>query len=162
MSVTVASLDQLILLAHDHGQRCPLTPSLQPDLHRQEVKQRLLEEDLGTSIRSSKADEVELCLTYVCEGGHAFTWRPIHTEADDNGEKSKEGSAAPSGQRKIREGQRKRVKREKVCTMRSRRSARGKPVSDLNPAGLGQRDETERVAPAASGENEEAGITQDI
>ncbi|XP_026783749.3 zinc finger protein 692 isoform X2 [Pangasianodon hypophthalmus] len=157
ISVTVASLDQLILLVHSHGQQCPLTPNLQSEPHRQEVKERALEEDPETSTRSSEAAEAELCLTYVCEGGHTFTWRPIHTQRDDNGEKSEQGSAAPSGQRKIRERRRKGVKREEeVCRMRSRRSTRGRSVSDGNTAGFRRSDETEQVTPSSSGENEEA------
>ncbi|KAF4072630.1 hypothetical protein AMELA_G00265140 [Ameiurus melas] len=150
ISVTVASLDQLILLVHSHGQHCPLTPGLRCDPRRQEVKERPPEEDPETSTRSAEA---ELRLTYVCDGGHVFTWRPIHTGGDDNGEARERGSAAPSGQRKIGERRRKGVKREEVCRTRS---ARGKSVSDGDAAGFGQRDQTERIAPDTSGGNEDA------
>ncbi|XP_060786914.1 zinc finger protein 692 isoform X2 [Neoarius graeffei] len=154
ISVSVASLDQLVLLVHSHGQQCPLTPSLHSDPHRQEVKEkRALEEDPETSLRSSEANEAEMCLKYVCEVGHMITWHPKHTEGDDNGEKSEEGSAAPSGQRKIRERRRKGVKREEVCRTRRRR---GKSGCNGNIAGFGQSDETEQVAPSVSGENKEA------
>ncbi|XP_058246303.1 zinc finger protein 692 isoform X3 [Hemibagrus wyckioides] len=144
VSVTVSSLDQLILLVHSHGQQCPSTPRLQPDPCRQEVKERPLAEDPETFTRLSET--AELHLRYVCEGGHAFTWCPIHTQRDDDGEMSKRGSAAPSG---IRERQRKGTKQDEVFRTRS---ARGRSVND----GFGQSDETERVTSPASGENEEA------
>ncbi|KAI5095245.1 zinc finger protein 692 [Silurus meridionalis] len=144
ISVTVASLEQLILLVHSHGQQCPLTPSLQSDPHRQEVKERLLEEFPETSVWSREA---ETCLTYTCEGGHTFTWHPIHTGEDNNGEKREQGSTAPSGQRKNKKRQRKGVKREEECRTRSRRRARGRLVSDRN--------EVDRVCLSASEGNEE-------
>lgn len=149
-SVTVASLDQLILLVHSHGQQCPLTPTRQPDPHRQDVKERALEEDPETSMKSPEAD---LCFSYICEGGHSFSWRPGHSERDDNGEPSEGGSAPPSAQRRTRERRRKVVKQEEVC----RRSARRKSVCDGNTGGFRHSHETEQAAPCASGENEEAG-----
>ncbi|KAF5887773.1 zinc finger protein, partial [Clarias magur] len=145
ISVTVASLDRLILLVHSHGQECPLTPSLRPDPHRQEVKERPLEEDPETSLRSSEAVEAKQCLSYVCEGGHTFTWRLMHTEEDDDGDKSEERSAAPSGERKTRERWRKGEKREGARGMRSRRNTQGRSDSDERTDGFGQSDETERV-----------------
>lgn len=145
----MASLDQLILLVHSHGQQCPLTPRMQSDPCRQEVKAGLSEEDPDTLIRSSKAPGAELCPTYVCEGGHVFAWRPMHTHSGDGG-MSEERRDAPSGQRKNRERQKTGVKREK--TMRSRRRARRKSVSDLN---LVSRR-------SASGENDVAGNPHDI
>lgn len=149
ISVTVSSLDQLILLVHSHGQQCPSTPRLQPDLCRQEVKERPLAEDPETFTRLSET--TELHLRYVCEGRHTFTWCPIHTQRDDDGEMSERGSAAASG---IRERQRKGTKQDKVFRTRS---ARKRSVDD----GFGQSNETERVASSASGENEEAGKPQD-
>ncbi|KAK3540406.1 hypothetical protein QTP70_030834 [Hemibagrus guttatus] len=148
-SVTVPSLDQLIQLVHCHGQKCPLTPRLQPDPCRQEVKERPPEEDPETFTRLSET--AQRCLRYVCEDGHVFTWCPIHTQRDD-GEKSERGSAAPSGLRRIRERQRKGTKQDEVRRTTSRRSVRGKSVDD----GFGQSDELERVASSASGGNEEA------
>ncbi|TSY41747.1 E3 ubiquitin-protein ligase ZFP91 [Bagarius yarrelli] len=127
ISVTVASLDQLILLIHCHSQQCPLTPSLQPDPDRQEVKKIPLEPDPETSTRSS--EEAKL-LRFVCEGGHMLTWCPTRTETDDNGEQSKQGSGAPLGLRRIGDRQRKGVKQEEVCRMRSRRRARGQGLTD--------------------------------
>lgn len=158
ISVTVASLDQLIFMVHSHGQRCPLTLCLQSELHNQEVKNSTLEEDPETSMRSAEA---EMSLMYVCEGGHAFTWHTLHTGRGEDGDKSQHRSAAPTGLRKSREGRRKGVKLEEACRVRNRRKARRKPVSEGNMAGLRQSGETERVAPAVSGENEEAGNLRD-
>lgn len=154
ISVTGASLDQLILMVHNHGQRCPLTPSLQSEPRGQEVKMSMLEEDPEIYTRSAEA---EMCLMYVCEGGHVFTWRTHHAERNDERNRQ-QGSAAPAGQRKTSERQRNGVKKE-VCKMRSRRKSREKPVSEGNTTGLG---ETEQVTPAASGENKEAGNESDL
>ncbi|XP_060737199.1 zinc finger protein 692 isoform X1 [Tachysurus vachellii] len=151
ISVTVASLDQLILMVHSHSQQCPLTPRMQPDLHRQEVKERLLDPETSTRL----SETAQLCLTYVCEGGHAFTWSPIHTQRDDDGEKSEQGSAAPSGLRRTRERRMKGAKQDEACGTRSRRSARGKSGDDRSTAGFGQSLETEQITSSASGGNEE-------
>lgn len=158
ISVTVASLDQLILMVHNHSQQCPLTPRLQPGLHRQEGKERLL--DTETSTRLSET--AELCLTYVCEGGHAFTWSPIHTQRDDDdGEKSEQGSSAPSGLRRTRERRTKGAKKDEACGTRSLRSARGKSGDDRSTAGFGQSLEMEQITSSASGGNEEHGKPHD-
>ncbi|KAM9475241.1 zinc finger protein 692 isoform 1-T1 [Clarias gariepinus] len=97
------------------------------------------------SPRSSEAVGAKQCLTYVCEGGHTFTWRLIHTEEDDDGDKSEERSAAPSVGRKTRERRRKGEKQERVCRMTSRRNTKGRSDSDGRMDGVRQSDETERV-----------------
>ncbi|XP_062412414.1 zinc finger protein 692 [Sardina pilchardus] len=101
---SVESLTRLVLLVHSHGQRCPHPPSLQPGSGTTAgstpcpVQSRA---PSGTTEQGANASggsetgpvptgigpagpsgppevevEEELCLSYVCQSGHVFTWSP--------------------------------------------------------------------------------------
>ena len=100
------SLHALILLVHHHGQHCPFPPSPQPGSAEQgktpgaqdpaqeraprsrRGRKRVEPGKVGTDSApprgswdqeteaSPYVSEAELCLGYVCEKGHLFSWGP--------------------------------------------------------------------------------------
>ncbi|XP_016379814.1 zinc finger protein 692-like [Sinocyclocheilus rhinocerous] len=78
LSTTKESLQELILLVHNHGQTCPLPPVL----HSGTVK-KTTERDQSSHVagrretESKDSSEVDVCLKYTCENGHHFLWSPL-------------------------------------------------------------------------------------
>ncbi|XP_073675353.1 zinc finger protein 692 isoform X2 [Garra rufa] len=84
LSTTKESLQELILLVHNHGQTCPLPPVL----HFSTVTKTTERDQSALAAETIEAEkteckdtsEVDVCLKYTCENGHHFLWSPIKIE----------------------------------------------------------------------------------
>ncbi|KAL1270040.1 hypothetical protein QQF64_032329 [Cirrhinus molitorella] len=75
LSTTKESLQELILLVHNHGQTCPLPPVLHSRLKTVRDKSA---HAAGT--REAEKTVVDVGLKYTCENGHNFLWSPVKIE----------------------------------------------------------------------------------
>ncbi|KTF83537.1 hypothetical protein cypCar_00038338 [Cyprinus carpio] len=124
LSTTKESLQELILLVHNHGQTCPLPPVLHsgtvtktterdPSTHAAETRE--------VETESKDSSEVDMCLKCTCENGHLFLWSPIKIEkvmaSKNQGDKT---AFSPKrlkqrGRRRLKEPDTK-IKRQEVVT----------------------------------------------
>ncbi|XP_016326824.1 zinc finger protein 692-like isoform X3 [Sinocyclocheilus anshuiensis] len=78
LSTTKESLQELILLVHNHGQTCPLPPVLHSGTVKKTTERDQSSHVAGTRETESKdSSEVDVCLKYTCENGHHFLWSPL-------------------------------------------------------------------------------------
>ncbi|XP_035377681.1 zinc finger protein 692 isoform X1 [Electrophorus electricus] len=102
VSTTDASLNQLVLLVHSHGQHCPLPPTRAGQGAGLQVggacrKGRRWRQADTDPEAPAQASEAEVRLRYVCERGHGFTWCPAEAEQEP-------GREAGGGQRQVEQG----------------------------------------------------------
>ncbi|KAA0714159.1 Zinc finger protein 692 [Triplophysa tibetana] len=110
LSTTTESLQELILLAHNHGQKCPLPPVLQSKtITKQPEHNKSVHETGRTVVQSESEDygylsEVDMCLKYTCDDGHHFSWSPIEREKSKNERDGNSGDVSPASPKRPRRG----------------------------------------------------------
>ncbi len=80
LSTTKESLQELILMVHNHGQTCPLPPVLNSATVKKTTERDPSSRTAGTreaETESKDSSEVDVCLKYTCENGHCFLWSPL-------------------------------------------------------------------------------------
>ncbi|XP_056319755.1 zinc finger protein 692 [Danio aesculapii] len=81
VSTTKESLQELILMVHNHGQMCPLPPVLQcRPVPKTKTSTRGQSGRREEETEPKKLAEASECFKYTCEDGHHFLWCPIDTE----------------------------------------------------------------------------------
>ncbi|XP_067249737.1 zinc finger protein 692 isoform X1 [Chanodichthys erythropterus] len=83
LSTTKESLQELILLVHNHGQTCLFPPVLLSRTFTKPTEQS--QSAQATGRREAETDfkessEEDVCLKYTCEDGHHFLWSPNKME----------------------------------------------------------------------------------
>ncbi|XP_067270080.1 zinc finger protein 692 [Pseudorasbora parva] len=113
LSTTKESLQELILLVHNHGQMCPFPPVLhsrtvteptEPDQSAHAAGRRESETD------SNDSSEVDVCLKYICEDRHHFSWSPVKMEKVMTFKNESEMTA--SSPKRLKQRGRRRLKEE--------------------------------------------------
>lgn len=108
---TVESLQELILLVHNHGQKCPLPPILHPSSGH-ETERRAVESESKNSYHSSEAD---IRLKYTCDNDHHLLWSPAGRQSEMEEIKSKNegdgnsGDVTPASPKRLRQRSRKQL-----------------------------------------------------
>lgn len=111
---TVESLQELILLVHNHGQKCPLPPVLQPSTFTKsghETERRSVESESKNSNHSSEV----YVHKYTCDNGHHFLWFPAERQSEKKEIKSKNegdgnsGDVTPASPKRLRQRGRKQL-----------------------------------------------------
>lgn len=80
LSTTKESLQELILMVHNHGQTCPLPPVLHSATVKKTTERDQSSHAAGTreaETESKDSSEVDVCLKFTCENGHRFLWSPL-------------------------------------------------------------------------------------
>nr|XP_055024788.1 zinc finger protein 692 [Misgurnus anguillicaudatus] len=135
---TVESLQELILLVHNHGQKCPLPPVLQPSSGH-ETERRVVESESKNSNHSS---EVDICLKYTCDNSHHFLWFPAEKQSEKKEIKSKKegdsnsGDVTPASPKRLRPRGRKQlmepvIVRQKMVTQVTTSQRQGVTLNEL-------------------------------
>lgn len=141
LSTTTESLEELILLVHNHGQKCPLPPVLQtgtkqpePDKSARETRRTVVQSE---SKNSGCLSEMDMYLEYSCDGGHHFSWSPIEREKPADGHS---GDVTPASPKRLRRGREQLVEpfavSQKLTKVTTRRQRGGKSEEvTLNESG---------------------------
>ncbi|XP_059359810.1 zinc finger protein 692 [Carassius carassius] len=110
LSTTKESLQELILLVHNHGQMCPLAPVLHSDAVKKTTEQDQSSHAAGTraaETESKDSSEVDVCLKYTCENGHHFLWSPLKKVITSKNQGDRTASSPkrlkPRGRRQLKE-----------------------------------------------------------
>ncbi|XP_051509823.1 zinc finger protein 692 [Myxocyprinus asiaticus] len=176
LPTTTESLQELILLIHNHGQKCPLLPVLQSrtitnragqdqSTHRTGRREKQVKTEPKDASQSS---EMEICLKCTCEGGHHFLWSPTKREFEKKGtnsENKKNGNSrdvTPSspkspgkrGRKRLKEPVTETVRQELVTCVKTRRWQGEKSAITLNQSG-----QKSDASTAISGDNTNSGVT---
>lgn len=110
LSTTTESLQELILLVHNHGQKCPLPLVLQSKTITKQQEQNKSVHETGRTVLQSESEDygylsgVDMCLKYTCDGGHHFSWSPIEREKSKNGRDGNSGDVSPASPKRPRQG----------------------------------------------------------
>lgn len=104
LSTTTESLQGLILLVHNHGQKCPLPPVLSKTVTKQPEQNKSVHETKRTSDSKDSGflSVVDMCLKYTCDGGHHFSWSPIEREKSKNERDGNSGDVTPVSPKRLR------------------------------------------------------------
>lgn len=124
ISTTKESLQELILMVHNHGQTCPFPPVLQCRRREAETEPKKLAE----------ADE---CFKYTCEDGHNFLWRPIKMEKLLISKNEGDKITSKQGKRQMKEPITDTERQEMMTRLKTRQQQRENADIDRNKM-LGQ------------------------
>lgn len=111
LSTTKESLQELILLVHNHGQTCLFPPVLlsrtvTKPTERDQSAQATGRREAETDFKDSS--EVDVCLKYTCEDGHHFLWSPNKMEKVMTSKN--EGEVTASSPKRLKQRGRKQLK----------------------------------------------------
>ncbi|KAI7798152.1 zinc finger protein 692, partial [Triplophysa rosa] len=164
LSTTTESLQELILLVHNHGQKCPLPPALQfKTVTKQPEQNKSVHETGRTVVQSESEDsgylsEVDMCLKYTCDGGHHFSWSPIEREKSKNESDGNSGDVTPASPKRLRRGREQLVEpitlRQELPKLTTRQQQGRKHDVTLNES-----EEKNEAGSEISGDNKNADVT---
>ncbi|XDV49215.1 hypothetical protein PO909_018502 [Leuciscus waleckii] len=162
LSTTKESLQELILLVHNHGRMC-LSP---PVLHSRPVTKPTVQDQSAhaTGRREAETDskdcEMDVCLKYTCEDGHHFLWSPIKMEkAMTSKNKGEITSASPKrlkqrGRRWLKDPDAEIERQEVMTRLKTRRQLRENAEVTTNDT-----EQKNNTSSQTFGDNKNAGVT---
>ncbi|KAI2661760.1 Zinc finger protein 692 [Labeo rohita] len=114
------SLQELILLVHNHGQTCPLPPVLHS---RPVTKTTEQDQSAHAETESNDLSVVDMCLKYTCENGHHFSWTPNKIEKITTSKTQSDRTAFTpkrQGRRRLKEPDTETERQEVVTRLKTR------------------------------------------
>ncbi|XP_050973180.1 zinc finger protein 692 [Labeo rohita] len=120
LSTTKESLQELILLVHNHGQTCPLPPVLHS---RPVTKTTEQDQSAHAETESNDLSVVDMCLKYTCENGHHFSWTPNKIEKITTSKTQSDRTAFTpkrQGRRRLKEPDTETERQEVVTRLKTR------------------------------------------
>lgn len=155
LSTTTESLQELILLVHNHGQKCTLPPVLQSSTKQPEQDKSAHETRTVKSKDSSYLSEVDTCLKYTCDGGHHFLWSPIEREKSADGNSV---DVTPTSPKRLRRGREQLVEPFNVMQELTKVTTR-RPQGGKSDVTLNESEEKNESGSEISGDNKNADVT---
>ncbi|XP_016421957.1 zinc finger protein 692-like [Sinocyclocheilus rhinocerous] len=163
LSTTKESLQELILLVHNHGQSCPLPPVLHSGTVTKTTERDQsahAAETREAETESKDSSEVDVCLKYTCENGHLFLWSPMKVEEVMTSKNQGDRTAfSPKrlkqrGRRRLKEPDTEIERQEVVTRLKTRQQQQENAEVTTNDT-----EQKHETSSETFGENNNAGVT---